>query len=192
MPSPKPRIVIDASIARAAGDASMHPVSKNCREILQAIDNGKIIIITANELTEEWKKHQSRYFKTWLVSMVAKRRFEYISESIRDDIFRTCITSNAENQKCADAMEKDAHLIEIALQAGKRVVALDEIVRALFKEMSNHHHPVKEIMWANPTQENDSTHEWALKGAPIEKSRKFGYTPKTPQEGKTTHTRKSK
>jgi predicted nucleic acid-binding protein len=166
MPRAKLQIVIDASVARAAGDVSMHPVSKNCRETLQALSNSELDIATCSALASEWKKHQSNYSRLWLISMIARGRFNCLPvEPINHD-FRKCIGDNAETEKCADTMEKDAHLVEIALQTGKRIIALDETVRNLYKSLSRHHPPIRPVLWANPTIDDDLTVEWISGGCP--------------------------
>lgn len=166
MPKAKPQIVVDASVARAAGDASMHPVSKNCRESLQAISNSKIDIVTCSLLISEWKNHQSNYSRLWLISMIARGRFKCLSNDLTNHGLRESINTHAKTENCANAMEKDAHLIEIALQTGRRVIALDETVRNLYKSLSKHHPPIKTVLWANPVIDEDSTTEWISTGCP--------------------------
>lgn len=176
MPRANPLIVVDASVARAAGDTSMHPTSKNCRETLQAVTSSEINIATCSALVSEWKKHQSNYSRLWLVSMIARGRFKCLSPDPLNNALRECINDHAKTDKCADAMEKDAHLIEIALQTGKRIIALDETVRNLYKNLSLHHPPIKNVLWANPVIDEDSTIEWVSNGCPSISRLKLGNT----------------
>jgi len=54
-------LVIDASIARAAGDVSMHPTSRNCRDFLQAVLDTCHRMALTTPIKEEWNRHQSRF-----------------------------------------------------------------------------------------------------------------------------------
>jgi hypothetical protein len=64
-------------------------------------------------------------------------------------------------------MAKDAHLLEIALGSDRRVLALDEVVRGLFRSLAEYHHPIKQVMWANPVLPQDATITWINSGTPL-------------------------
>ena len=162
----KHQIVIDASVARAAGDASMHPTSRSCRETLQAFTKTELMIATCSSLVAEWRQHQSSFSRLWLLSMIAKGRFHCLSPLPHDKDLRESIAAYAGSDTEEDAMSKDVHLLELALQTGKRVVALDETARALFKGLSQNHHQIKGVHWANPVIQADSTLEWISSGSP--------------------------
>jgi len=66
---PFPVLVIDASIAHAAGVTSKHPTDQKCCEFLQAVlDVCHRMVLTA-PIREEWNKHQSGFARMWRVSM---------------------------------------------------------------------------------------------------------------------------
>ena len=68
-------LVIDSSIARAAGDTSNHPTARNCCDFLQAVLDVCHRIALTDPLRDEWNKHQSRFARTWRVSMMANIHF---------------------------------------------------------------------------------------------------------------------
>lgn len=175
MPKNKRRITIDASVARAAGDVSMHPISKGCRDALRCIAATSLEVATCSTLIAEWRKHQSNFSRAWMLSMVARGRFTCLEPEPRDEILRDKIEAHAATERCAQSMIKDAHLLEVALNSDKRIIALDEVVRSLFKEFSQHHHPIKQVLWANPTIPEDSTLEWIKNHCPTLKNLKIGH-----------------
>ena len=71
-------LVIDASIAKAAGEISMHPTSRNCREFLQAVLKLCHRMAMTEAIQAEWNKHQTRFARGWRTSMVARRKLEFI------------------------------------------------------------------------------------------------------------------
>ena len=79
----------------------------------------------------------------------------------------------SENKR--DAMLKDTHLIEAALQADKIVISMDETVRYCFGEVAHQIQPLKLIVWANPCISEEAVIDWLQRGAPLEKERLLGY-----------------
>ena len=71
-------LVIDASIARAAGEVSMHPTSRDCREFLQAVLRLAHRMAMTARIQEEWNKHQSNFARRWRTAMVARRRIDFV------------------------------------------------------------------------------------------------------------------
>jgi len=74
------RIVVNASVARAAGgENATASVSINCTEFLEAFrDQTSHHIVMTLELSEEWDEHQSNFAAAWLANMIATKRFHYI------------------------------------------------------------------------------------------------------------------
>jgi hypothetical protein len=67
------RVVIDASIARSAGE-SINSTSSNCRIFLETVMQEGYLLVMTREIKQEWDNHQSRFARTWLLSMVAKKK----------------------------------------------------------------------------------------------------------------------
>lgn len=140
-------IVIDADIARAVG-LSEHPVSNTSRTLLEAVMASKDIGIAFNKtLLDEWKKHRSTYAQKWLSSMIAKRRFSLINVPTDAGIVVQNAPITDKEKKIA---EKDAHLIDIALVAGKFIASNDTTARTVFCLVSNHSPLFNGITWVVP------------------------------------------
>lgn len=73
-----PRLVIDASVARAAGgEDAKNETSKSCRNFLAKVMAISYQIVMTPELKAEWDKHKSVFAQRWLSSMVAKKKLVY-------------------------------------------------------------------------------------------------------------------
>ena len=68
-------LVIDASIARAAGRTD-HPISKACRDFLEDVLKICHHVVLTKETSEEWKRHQSKFTLLWRSSMFARKKVE--------------------------------------------------------------------------------------------------------------------
>jgi disulfide oxidoreductase YuzD len=140
-------IVIDADIARAVG-LSEHPTSSTSRALLNAVKESKNIGIAFNAaLFTEWRKHQSIFAQTWLSSMIATKRI-YRIEPIA--LTRIEVQNAPITEKHKEIAEKDAHLIDIALVAGKFIASNDKTARAVFCLVSNHSPLFNGITWVVP------------------------------------------
>ncbi len=159
------RLVIDASVAGAAG-ASEHAVSKASRDFLQQVLKICHLIVVTPNILEEWKKHRSKFSSTWLVSMTARRKVAAIdvveSAELRSGIERASIR-NCDRR----AMRKDAHLIEAAFAADSTVVSADDAARRLFGALSADVGALKSVVWVNPGRQSERVAEWLGRGAKI-------------------------
>lgn len=177
-------IVVDASIAHAAG-TSEHPTSRHCRSFLEAIhQNDKCLCVFSSELSTEWKRHASRLSVTWRSRMYARKRVLFVSggeDKLLGKVLNQCARQIAGpnqddlEQKVASALNKDAHLIEAAASTGKRVASLDEAVRGYLRTCAAKMAVVGEIVWVNPNIPEELACEWATAGAPLEPYRTLGH-----------------
>ena len=166
-------LIIDCSIAHAAGpEDAKHPTSKNCRDFLLAVLRICHRIGMSRAVADEWKRHRSGFARQWLVSMHARRKVALIRAE-EDASLREVISTLAKTDKACRAMLKDVHLLESAAQSDRRVAALDETVRRLFAEISQHHKPIRSICWVNPDLEFEEASAWLDAGAPIDKSKQL-------------------
>lgn len=157
------KLVVDASIARAAGDVSLHPVSASCRETLRAVES--LYSIFCPILNREWKKHESAYSRSWRVKMVQQGRVIFISEDTKIQSFLDHIEQSTAGISAKRAMEKDAHLVSASMLGDKIILALDETVRKLFIEHCFAYKGMGGIIWSNPMLEADKTLAWLKGGA---------------------------
>lgn len=166
------RLVIDASIARAAGETE-HPTSKRCRDFLRAVLRICHRLVLTPEIQEEWRRHQSDFTRKWRVQMYARKKIDEpnppLNEPLRTGIERTTTAVNEQ-----EAMLKDMRLIEAALNTDKVVVSLDERARTLFDRAGQTVEELRLILWLNPERPEESPLAWLEAGAKIERERQLG------------------
>ncbi len=160
----KPKgIVIDASIARAAGtDAATATRAVLCRDCLMAVRDAGLLVVLSQAIKSEWKTHRSEYARRWLTWMVGSRRFILVSPEPNpavDTAIRSLLT---ETERAA--AEKDQHLIEAAVAASQRVLSLDSTARDCFSKVAMSAGELRAIHWGNP--ESVGCNEWVADGTP--------------------------
>jgi hypothetical protein len=177
------RLVIDASVARAAGPKeATYPTSKQCRDFLQVtLHKGHRFVMTP-EIREEWERHQSGIARRWRTAMVQKGRLVFL-ENLADEKIRDQIDADDANEKDRAAMQKDVHVIEAAIATDKTVASLDDVVRRLFAEASRHIGEFRSVVWINPSRQEEKPIEWLKSGAKPEDERRLNYR----QEGSCPH-----
>ena len=113
------RLVIDASVAQAAGPQhSVHPRGKSCRDFLLAVLKVCHRAAFSAALKTEWKQHHSKFALEWQTSMFARKKIENLDVE-EDPQLRERVCNAAENDKQEAALFKDCHLIEAALEPDK-------------------------------------------------------------------------
>jgi hypothetical protein len=173
-------LVIDASIARAEGDVSMHPTSCDCREFLQAVLKLCHRMAMTGPIQEEWNKHQSRSARGWRTSMVARKKVEFVKVAphltLEKRIERAVVDTHL-----AAIIDKDRRLIEAALVTEERVISLDDHVRRHLQDHVAQLPEVRPICWVNPTTPEEQAVAWLKAGGTAERSRMLGHTPPPPK-----------
>jgi hypothetical protein len=173
------RLVIDASVARAAGgEEATNPTAENCRDFLKAVKKICHKLVMTPEIKEEWNEHQSYFAKRWRSSMVAKKKFVYRQDIAVDNELWNLIKAYSETEKQQKAMEKDLLLIEAAIATDKIVISLDERVRELFVKAAADIERLKQVAWVNPDVENreeEGAIAWLKNGAEIESQYLLGW-----------------
>lgn len=171
-------LVIDASVARAAGDRdATHPTSSKCRAFLEAVHNICHGIVMTNDVFGEWSRHESRQSRKWRRTMIAKKSKRALLGNVLDLSLRSQIESYIQDERTRAIVSKDVCLIEAALASDLRIVSLDEAVRTRFAELSNTVKALRNIIWINPTNETEAPIPWLEQGAPAEDHRFLGYAP---------------
>lgn len=167
-------LVVDASVARSAGgEGATYPTSKNCRDCLKTILALPHRVVMSPPIADEWNKHKSAFARQWLVSMTARKRVLPVEPEQLEDL-RQKLREIAGSEKDAAAMLKDFHLVEAALVTDQTVIALDEIVRALFATSCQTVGQMRSIVWVNPDKSEEQPFVWLEAGAEPEKSRQLG------------------
>jgi len=150
-------LVIDTSVARAAGSESEHPISKYCRDFLNGVLKICHRLVMTKEILDEWKEHRSLFAMRWHSAMVAKKKVvDFIKSNVKDEDLRKEIFSAAASDRDRKEMEKDLHLIEAALATDHIVVSLDETAKECFAKAAQRVGRLGEIIWINPHQDDDA------------------------------------
>jgi hypothetical protein len=163
-------LVIDASIAMAAGEVSMHPTSRDCREFLQTVLKVCHCMVMTDPIREEWKRHQTRFARRWQTSMMARRKVEFVEVAAHLSLERR-ITRAESDEAIAAVMEKDRRLVEAALVTEQRVISLDDRMREHLHNHVSKLPEVQSICRVNPNKGEERAIAWLESGAPAERSR---------------------
>ena len=119
---------MDASVARSAGrETALNEPSLRCRQVLRVIEKSHEIVFS-QECLDEWKRHGSNAAKDFIASMFAKRKVVPPQSLARNEELRNKLAVTATSDSSRAAIEKDAHLLEAALQADRIVISRDETV----------------------------------------------------------------
>ena len=165
-------LVVDADVLQSAGE-SEHPVSSACREFLKSVMRICHRIVVTRELSDEWRRHLSRFSRPWLLEMY-KRDKRVSCEPRRDEGLRTRILDAVEGETDKAAVEKDMHLIEAAMANENRVVSLDSTVRDILRVAAGSIRELRPLVWVNPADESESAITWLKEGARAEDKRTLG------------------
>lgn len=169
------RLVIDASVARAAGgEDATYPISVYCRDFLQAVLDISHRVVMTPDIRDEWNKHQSKSARIWLRRMVAKKKLCPCDLGVDDDLWRQ-IEAIAESNKERDIMVKDLRLVEAAIATDRTVISLDNQVRKRFASSAVQVDALKDIIWVNPSQIEEKPLDWLHNGAEPEIERSLGF-----------------
>lgn len=147
--------VIDADVARSAG-VSENPVSKNCRGFLDFVLKNGHRFSANRKLRQEWKVHQSIYSKTWLASMIARKKFIFVECDVDVD---SHIKHAGVSDRIQLAALKDSHLIQVALGDGVAVASGDDRAKNAFCQISRNYKEIKGLVWVNPKSNFDEVCE---------------------------------
>jgi len=166
MPKKKPgRIVIDACIARSAGGKEAkkgHSVP--CTNFLSKVLEICYMVIFSRELFDEWKEHQSKFSRRWLVTMFSRKKVNILKDS-EDQSLRGRIRSECEIKKRSwEAVLKDIHLIEAAIITDKIIASIDDRARDHFKIISPGFGELRLIYRINPANTDEDVVSWLESG----------------------------
>lgn len=112
---------------------------------------------------EEWRRHASVLARTWLSSMVARRkvvRLEEPGDAPGDLLSRTGFGAS----QLRDA-EKDFWMVHAALRTDGIVLSLDDTARGLYARVAERHRTVAKLIWVNPAESPDEIVRWLETGA---------------------------
>ena len=168
---PRRRLVIDADIARSAGE-SEHPISSACRRFLETMLNVGHHFVMTDAIKREWRRHISRYSRKWRTQMYG-RRLVIKTEIDEDETLRERIDA-AVHWDQTETVDKDVHLIEAAIATDRLITSRDETARKIFRNASDEVRQLRHIVWVNPTQPDEKPIHWLRNGAKAEEHRQLG------------------
>lgn len=159
------RLVIDASVAKAAGgEGATHPVAAATRDFLTAVLTICHKVVMTAPMQEEWNKHQSNFARKWRRGMVARKKLIVFSEDVESGI-RQAVDDSGMNDSQKQAMLKDCHLVEAALGNDHSIISLDDAARSLFSSATNDINELHSILWMNPVSNIQESLAWLKSGA---------------------------
>lgn len=157
------RIVVDASVARAAGETE-HPTSQRCRQFLMDMLAICHKVVMSDEIAVEWKKHASGYSIRWLAAMRSRGKVVKVTPAM-SDLFDRVVASAEWSANDMAAMEKDLLLLFAALATDKLVASGDDRVRGHFVKAAATVAEIAPITWVNPALAEDHCGGWLHAGA---------------------------
>jgi hypothetical protein len=165
-------IVVDASISRACGYGK--GASTACSSFLTSMLSTTHKLVLTTEITAEYRRHQSLFWRTWQVSMYARKRVSWVIPlnicGNLDEVLEGMFTDTE-----LEEIKKDQHLVEAAAAADKIVTSLDDVAWALFRRAALTIKSIRRIGWANPSQTN--LHSWLSLGANVTSGMLLGFRP---------------
>lgn len=165
------RLVIDASVATSTGERGVR--GERCQAFLRVmIDDTSHRLVMTREIGAEWDIHSHPFARRWRRSMNAKKRVDR-PNVCHDDAFCLKIERASPTEKALDAMKKDLHLIQAARITDKRVISLDDTARNYFSAVSNQVGELRDILWVNPVNDDETPIQWLKDGAANEEQRKL-------------------
>jgi hypothetical protein len=157
-------IVVDASTARASGDAHATATSAiAARDALDALREAGLWLAFSEALFEEWANHQSTYARKWLTSMFARRHVIRLDPPDVPHLVKAIADIRDAGKR--DATRKDLHLVTISLAASKRILSNDETARGYFSELCSTIALLKQVHWISPLHTGCCV--WLADGAPV-------------------------
>ncbi|MDR1924336.1 MAG: hypothetical protein LBQ66_08175, partial [Planctomycetaceae bacterium] len=163
-------LVVDTSVARAVRkDGTFDLIAVRCRQLLDVILSNDYQIAMSREIESEWKKWRgfhSTFASKWLVEMAKRDRVHDVGDVV-DDNLRNAILATTKNPSIRTAMQKDFLLLEAALATDKTILSRDKKSRKYFRQAAVLIDKIREIIWANPDEQEDKIIIWLKNGAPI-------------------------
>jgi predicted nucleic acid-binding protein len=157
-------IVVDADIMRAAG-VSEKPNAANARMILESIQQCGHYIVMAKPINDEYKRHQSKFAGRWKNQMISQMRAKFVHYKENPTLRALLIQALPDDNDAAEAaVIKDAHLLEVALEHGQRIVSKDKKAKNNFQHACAIKGDHRSLLWADATEKPTEVIEWIKNG----------------------------
>lgn len=142
------RIVVDTSVAHAAGE-SIHPTSSACRQWLLKIEEICHKVVLSEELFSEWNEHASRFTRKWKTKMAGR------GKPVREITNKTLsINYQLMSKKEAEAVKKDLCLLSSALsnESDGIILTCDNQIKEILEKTQPE--VMKRIQWMHPVDDS--------------------------------------
>lgn len=125
---------IDASILKSAGGREQGH-SAHCSQLLDAVRvNGHRVALCA-ATSQEWSKHQSNFSIKWRSAMMARKQMVLLdTKTTQARLKRVIDALPGLKEKSRNALEKDIHMLALAMDADKILVTGDIVLKKLTLE----------------------------------------------------------
>ncbi len=154
-------LVVDASVVRAAGSLeAIEPVPAICRDLLQTILEVCHRACISDELREEWRRHLSRFSRTWLRSMYARRKIITVPTEPDAGLEENFLQVRGLSENEQQALIKDMHLVKAAIAYDKIIMSLDDRTHRILRKIADQNPGLVDLSWINPTTNFKLTKEW--------------------------------
>ena len=173
LPKNRKRLVIDACVARAAGETD-HPVSSSCRKFLDTVLTICHRLVMTDAIRDEWDRHQSLYARLWRGAMTRKRKVDRLGDD-PDASTAERIGAIPMSDKKRRAVLKDRHLLDAALRADGIIASLDDEALGILREILPHWRVIKRVVWVNPARPDEKCCDWLAAGAKPDRRRMIGH-----------------
>ena len=176
-------LVVDASVMRAAGGVeATDPVPARARNTLMAILAICHRVCLTPDISEEWKRHQSRFAGRWLTQMYARRKVVACEapscQHLVDDIRSFHLTTEGD----IVAVEKDIHLFAAALTTSHRtILSWDKRVATVIRKVCADTKTVTSkaiasMLWIDPIADHETLRAWLSEAGPSQPHWPLGNT----------------
>ncbi|GAA3881453.1 hypothetical protein GCM10022227_43900 [Streptomyces sedi] len=152
------RVVVDACVGREAGETNA-PRSKSSRLVLEAILRQGVFVDFSPEVDREWRKHASRISIMWQTRMIAKRRLNKVRDK-PSALLRKHVRDLLGNPDDIAALNKDVHLLELALAYGSGIISSDDRSGRLSRIVAEGYRPLRRVQWVSPHDPEGSCLAW--------------------------------
>jgi len=171
----KVRLVIDACVAQSAGDEKPTAAEAcNCRDMLLEVYKNKHKMVLTDFIIDEWNRHQSRWSFTWRTEMYKSSFFEYVRDCADGPLWQK-IVLDMKNPFEVEQRHKDFGYIEAALVTDRTLISSDRKSRNAYSTIARTVTELRDIVYVNPCEPNDSPIGWIRNGAPSDDWRRLGF-----------------
>jgi hypothetical protein len=176
-PAPR-RLVIDADVARSAGQASSRDArSAACRAFLLCLESEtRHALAMSDRLGQEWADHASAFAIRWRALMRSRRRLVDVGAA-DDPELRRSLAQHAASDAQRVRVLKDAHLIETARRTDRVVCSGDERVRSDLRQLAPAVSQLRRVVWVDPARPEEEPLPWLRAGARNDDRRRLDHVP---------------